>query len=62
MDEHQGLTVTTEAYPYGAGCTGIGAEFLAPEALAHQGLEPTDIRYLPTGERVSSVERLNTLA
>ena len=51
----QGLTITTEAYPYGAGCTGIGAEFLAPEALAYQGLEPSDIRYLPTGERVASV-------
>lgn len=57
----QGLAITTEAYPYGAGCTGIGAEFLAPEALTYQGLEPTDIRYLPTGERVASVARLNEL-
>jgi hypothetical protein len=57
----QGLTITTEAYPYGAGCTGIGAEFLAPEALTYQGLEPTDIRYLPTGERVASIARLNEL-
>lgn len=57
----QGLKVTTEAYPYGAGCTGIGAEFLAPEALSYQGLETSDIRYLPTGERVSSVERLKQL-
>ena len=57
----QGLAVTTEAYPYGAGCTGIGAEFLAPDALTYQGLEPSDIRYLPTGERVSSVARLNQL-
>ncbi len=57
----QGLTITTEAYPYGAGCTGIGAEFLAPKALSYQGLEPSDIRYLPTGERVSSVARLNEL-
>ncbi len=57
----QGLTVTTEAYPYGAGCTGIGAEFLAPEALAYQGLEPSDIRYLPTGERVASAARLDEL-
>jgi hypothetical protein len=54
----QGLRVTTEAYPYGAGCTGIGAAFLAPEVLVHEGLEPTDIRYLPTGERVASAERL----
>ena len=57
----QGLRVTVEAYPYGAGCTGIGAAFLAPEALVHEGLEPSDIRYLPTGERVASVERLREL-
>jgi hypothetical protein len=57
----QGLTVTTEAYPYGAGCTGIGAEFLAPDALAYQGLQPSDIRYLPTGERVTSIARLEEL-
>lgn len=57
----QGLAITTEAYPYGAGCTAIGAEFLAPDALSYQGLDPTDIRYLPTGERVSSVARLNEL-
>ncbi len=58
--QDQGLAITTEAYPYGAGCTGIGAEFLAPEALTYQGLKPTDIRYLPTGERVvfgCSIER-----
>lgn len=54
----QGLRITTEAYPYGAGCTGIGAAFLAPENLATSALVPGDIRYLPTGERVSSVERL----
>lgn len=59
--KERGLAVTTEAYPYGAGCTGIGAEFLAPEALAYQGLDPGDIRYLPTGERVSSVARLEEL-
>jgi hypothetical protein len=59
--QRQGLPVTTEAYPYGAGCTGIGAEFLAPDALAYQGLDPADIRYLPTGERVSSVARLEEL-
>lgn len=57
----QGLPITTEAYPYGAGCTGIGASFLAPDALKYQDLEPSDIRYLPTGERVASVERLNLL-
>ena len=57
----QGLKVTTEAYPYGAGSTGIGAAFLAPDELVHEGLEPSDIRYLPTGERVSSASRLAEL-
>ena len=57
----QGLKVTTEAYPYGAGSTGIGAAFLAPEALKFDGLEVSDIRYLPTGERLESVERLEEL-
>jgi N-acyl-D-aspartate/D-glutamate deacylase len=53
--------VTAEAYPYGAGCTAVGAAFLAPEALAQQGLRPEDIRYLPTGERVASLARLAEL-
>lgn len=57
----QGLRVTTEAYPYGAGCTGIGAGFLAPDNLVNEGIEPEDIRYLPTGEVVSTVERLAEL-
>lgn len=54
----QGLRITTEAYPYGAGCTGIGAAFLAPENLINGALVPGDIRYLPTGEQVGSAERL----
>jgi hypothetical protein len=57
----QGLRITTEAYPYGAGCTGIGAAFLAPDNLVNESLVPEDIRYLPTGERVSSIERLAEL-
>jgi hypothetical protein len=57
----QGLRITTEAYPYGAGCTGIGAGFLAPENLVNEGISPDDIRYLPTGERVATVERLAEL-
>ena len=57
----QGLRITTEAYPYGAGCTGIGAAFLAPENLINSAVSPGDIRYLPTGEQVGSVERLREL-
>lgn len=57
----EGSTVTTEAYPYGAGATGIGAAFLAPELLPQQGLRPEQIVYVPTGERVASARRLREL-
>ncbi len=53
-----GSRVSTEAYPYGAGMTGIGATFLAPERLHERGLTPADLTYAPTGERVESEERL----
>lgn len=57
----QGLRVTTEAYPYGSGATGIGAGFLDPRMLESAGLAPSDIVYLPTLERLESVERLEQL-
>ena len=57
----EGATVTTEAYPYGAGSTGIGAAFLAPERLAERGLRPTDLVYARTGERVADEARLRHL-
>ena len=57
----EGATVTTEAYPYGAGMTGIGAAFLAPERLAEAGLRPTDIVHLPRNERVRDAEHLRQL-
>ena len=57
----EGATVTIEAYPYGAGMTGIGAAFLAPERLAEAGLRPTDIVYLPSNERVRDAEHLRQL-
>ena len=56
-----GSTVSTEAYPYGAGMTGIGAAFLAPERLAERGLRTTDLVYAPTGERVADAARLREL-
>lgn len=56
-----GNRVTTEAYPYTASSTGIGAAFLAPEALHRIGIEPKDITYLPTGERVADTDRLAEL-
>jgi Amidohydrolase family len=57
----EGVTVTTEAYPYGAGMTGIGAAFLSPERLAEAGLRPTDIVHLPRNERVRDAEHLRQL-
>lgn len=57
----EGARVTTEAYPYGAGMTGIGASFLAPEHLAERGLTPQSLLYAPTGERVADAERLAEL-
>jgi cytosine/adenosine deaminase-related metal-dependent hydrolase len=56
-----GSRVTTEAYPYGSGMTGIGAAFLAPERLAERGLTPADLTYAPTGEQVGTEERLREL-
>lgn len=47
-----GARVTVEAYPYGAGSTGIGAAFLAPERLPSWGLSPRDLVLLPSGERI----------
>ncbi len=56
-----GSRVTTEAYPYGSGMTGIGAAFLAPERLGERGLAPSSLTYVPTGERVASQARLREL-
>ncbi|WP_269151192.1 amidohydrolase family protein [Spelaeicoccus albus] len=54
----RGVPVTTEAYPYAAGSTVIGASFLAPDELRRNRMTPSSITYLPTGERVASEERL----
>lgn len=56
-----GSAVSTEAYPYGSGMTGIGAAFLAPERLGERGLVPSSLTYAPTGERVASEARLRQL-
>jgi N-acyl-D-aspartate/D-glutamate deacylase len=63
IDTARGLgnRVTTEAYPYTASSTGIGAAFLAPEALHRIGIEPKDITFLPTGERIADTGRLAEL-
>jgi N-acyl-D-glutamate deacylase len=41
----QGLNITVEAYPYGAGSTGIGAKFLAPENLFRMGVTYENVEY-----------------
>ena len=56
-----GSRVSTEAYPYGSGMTGIGAAFLAPERLHERDLRPIDLTYAPTGEQVASEARLREL-
>lgn len=53
-----GVRVTTEAYPYGSGATGIGAQFLDPAELAASGRSPSGIVYLPGNERIQTAERL----
>jgi hypothetical protein len=57
----EGSRVTVEAYPYGAGSTGIGAFFLAPERLSAWGLTPRSLVVVPTGERIASEARLREL-
>jgi hypothetical protein len=59
--QRAGAKVSTEAYPYGAGMTGIGAAFLAPDRLAARGLTPKSIIYAPTGEEVATAARLSEL-
>jgi len=54
----EGSRVTVEAYPYGAGSTGIGAFFLSPERLPAWGLTPSDLVLLPSGERIANEARL----
>lgn len=54
-------TVTTEAYPYGAGSTSIEAAFLSPDRLYERALEPSSLVYTPTGERIQNRARLEEL-
>lgn len=47
-----GARLSVEAYPYGAGSTGIGAAFLAPERLSAWDLTPRSLVLVATGERI----------
>ena len=55
------LLVTTEAYPFGAGSTVIGAPFLKPENLPQVGIQSSNIYYLKTKERIATNERLREI-
>ncbi|WP_127794315.1 amidohydrolase family protein [Agromyces sp. LHK192] len=56
-----GAGITVEAYPYGAGSTGIGAAFLAPEALPAWDLRPQNLVVVDTQERIADEARLRHL-
>lgn len=56
-----GVRVTTEAYPYGASSTVIGAPFFDPDYMRRVGSPADSLTYLPTGERVADFERLAEL-
>lgn len=56
-----GSRITTEAYPYGAGMTGVGAAFLDPPRLEAWGVGPEAIIYMPTGEQIADELRLREL-
>jgi len=53
-----GSRVTVEAYPYGAGATGVGAYFLEPDRLPAWGIGPSNIVLVETGERIADAARL----
>jgi hypothetical protein len=57
----EGSRVTLEAYPYGAGSTGIGAYFLSPDRLSAWDLQPSNIVIVATGERVADADRLHEI-
>lgn len=56
-----GVHVTTEAYPYAAGATSIGAAFLDPAVLHRMGLRPSSITHLGLGRRLRDLDELARL-
>lgn len=57
----RGVRITTEAYPYHASSTSIGATFLSPEQMSSREKPASTITYLKTGERVADYDRLAQL-
>lgn len=56
--QNKKLLITTEAYPWGAGSTAIGAPFIRPANLPAMGIKSSDIYYAKTDERPATNERL----
>ncbi|MDN5854816.1 MAG: amidohydrolase family protein, partial [Actinomycetia bacterium] len=56
--QSEGSRLSVETYPYGAGSTGIGAYFLAPERLPAWGIGASNIVLVETGERIADERRL----
>lgn len=56
--QDEGLKISTEAYPYGAGSTTIGAARYAPETLDRAGIRAQDIYMTDTGDWVRDVDEL----
>ena len=56
--QDEGLKISTEAYPYGAGSTTIGAARYAPESLDRAGIRAEDIYMTDTGEWVRDKDEL----
>lgn len=54
-------TITTEAYPWGAGSTAIGAAFLAPDKLQYVNAEASDIYWVPEDRRVKDAQELTQI-
>ena len=59
--QNKKLLITTEAYPWGAGSTAIGAPFLRPSNLPAVGIKSSDIYYAKADERPATNERLAEL-
>ncbi|MFO0970132.1 MAG: amidohydrolase family protein [Gemmataceae bacterium] len=52
--QKRGVKISTEAYPYGTGWTGINAAFLTkPDWRERMGMDYGDLIYLKTGERLT---------
>lgn len=56
------IRVTTEAYPWGAGSTVIGAQFIRPAKLPSIDLKSSDFMHVKTRERPVTDARLGEIS